>query len=83
MHSNECDGAVCKKAVTLSAAKCSNDELVIRLNRWLVAGVEDAGWPDGTARTYHLRVGGVGLIDLREGVSVGELDAIAAAQAAC
>jgi hypothetical protein len=63
----------CKKQVRSLAL--SDDELVLRLKRWLVAGFHDEGWHPHTQRTRHVAMGGVSLAEFSEGLSLAELDA--------
>ena len=79
LHRNAADGpgAVCKKSVQFGTTGCSEQDLVLRLKRWLVAGLDDGAWADDVQRGRHMAVGGVGLRDLAEGLPEADLDRIA------
>lgn len=64
----------CKKAVTRSAG-LSDSDCVLRLKRWLMAGVDDADWPLHRRRSHHVDMGGKGLAQFSNGPSEAELDA--------
>ena len=78
MHANagEPRGRIyCKKAGALGAgeAASSAEELVLRLKRWLLAGIlQQHEWPLHGLRTAHVRLA---LRDLASGPSEQELDA--------
>ena len=58
----------------------SAGELVVRLKRWLLAGVElEADWPADEQRKRHVALGGAGLRDFSEGRDEASMDAIVAA----
>ena len=58
----------------------SAEEWVVRLKRWLLAGVElEADWPADEQRERHVALGGIGLRDFDEGADEAGMDAIVAA----
>ena len=58
----------------------SAEELVVRLKRWLLAGVElEADWLADEQRKRHVALGGIGLRDFDEGADEAAMDAIVAA----
>lgn len=61
----------CKKA--MSCQHLSEDECKLRLKRWLVAGLNTAGWGDNQ-RECHVSLGGVQLSQFSVGLSHAELD---------
>ena len=67
----------CKKAITLNpAAGLDDSECILRLKRWLLAGVSDEGWPQHKKRTHHIKeIGGPQLSNFAEGMSEVQLDA--------
>ena len=71
-------GVACRK--TLPKNDLSDAECQLRLKRWLVAGLDDAGWPKGKQRTHHLSLGGQRLAHYSTGLSEAELDAKAGAR---
>ena len=62
----------CKKA--MSKGSLSDEVCQLRLKRWLVAGLQDGGWPQDK-REYHVSTGGVQLAHFESGLSDAELDA--------
>lgn len=73
----------CKKAITLNpAAGLDDSECILRLKRWLLAGVSDEGWPQHKKRTHHVKeIGGPQLSNFAEGMSEAQLDAAVARMA--
>ncbi len=65
----------CKKAVTFGkAAQLSEAECILRLKRWLVAGMEqEAQWGE-EKRTEHVRLGGLGLAEFADGPDEASLE---------
>lgn len=64
----------CKKAVTF-VDELTPDMCIIRLKRWLVAGLTDEhSWGD-SARKQHVMLGGQGLRAFAGGLSDAQLDA--------
>ena len=47
---------------------------MLRLKRWLFAGLNDEGWPLHAQRQHHVRMGGLHLQDFASGLSEQELD---------
>ena len=62
----------CKKAVSSSVLEDS--VCMLRLKRWLFAGLNDEGWPLHAQRQHHVRMGGLHLQDFASGLSEQELD---------
>ena len=71
----------CKKAVMLSSS-VSEATAVLRLKRWLIAGVRDEHFPPHRARSHHVGLGGKGLVDFAHGETEQELDEFVARLAA-
>ena len=78
-HRNPHDGpnAVCKKAVTVGSSGLSKEELMLRLKRWLIAGLDDDGWEEEDKRDKHVSMGGRFMRDFAEGFSEEMCDRIA------
>ena len=78
MHADEADSGLtqCKKYCRIGSTGCTDEDLILRLKRWLVAGCDDRDWDPTTKRTQHLRMGGVGLRDFADGLSTADLDRI-------
>lgn len=76
LHKDHCGGTTqCKKAIILKPEQGIDDEIcVLRLKRWLLAGTDDAGWPQHCLRTRHVSLGGKSLIAFAEGKSEIEMD---------
>ena len=47
---------------------------IVRLKRWLLAGLEDASWPKHCQRQHHVSLGGKGLQAFEAGPSETELN---------
>ena len=77
MHLDEADSGHtgCKKSVSLSTCGGSHEECILRLKRWLLAGLEDSTWPKHCMRSHHVQIGGKGLVDFSDGLKEPELDA--------
>ena len=75
LHVDPCCQTECKKAVRFGQGCLPKETLVLRLKRWLVAGLEDDAW-DGPKRATHVGMGGTGLADFATGLSSDELDNI-------
>ena len=54
--SHDKQGTSCKKS--LAKGHLSDAECKLRLKRWLVAGLDDAGWKRGLQRSHHVSFGG-------------------------
>ena len=61
----------CKKA--MSCGGLTAEECKLRLKRWLVAGLDSAGW-GANRRESHVSMGGVQLSHFAEGLSLEDLD---------
>ena len=64
--------ARCKKA--LSMGRLSHSACILRLKRWLLAGLNDAELSVQNARSDHVAMGGPGLQAFAEGPSEEEID---------
>ena len=64
----------CKKSVSLGMCGNSHQECILRLKRWLLAGLHDEAWPKHRARSHHVQMGGKGMVDFADGLSEAELD---------
>lgn len=62
--------------VALSLSMCGNShqECVLRLKRWLQAGLDDEAWPKHRMRSHHVQIGGKGMVDFADGLPEAELD---------
>ena len=69
--------ATCKKSVTFGTSGLSRDDLMLRLKRWLIAGLDDADWEEDDPRAEHIAMGGKFLRDFADGLSEAECDRIA------
>ena len=67
LHSNSEDapGIYCRKALTIG--DLSEEDCRLRLKRWLLAGLNDDDWPEDQARSRHLSLGGLRLVDFSVG----------------
>ena len=61
----------CKKAITQGSL--TEEECLLRLKRWLVAGLNDADWPE-QKRDFHISMGGLQLTHFGRGLSLQDLD---------
>ena len=61
----------CKKA--MSQGDLTEEACILRLKRWLVAGLQDREWSN-KKREHHVSMGGVQLRDFAEGMTSQELD---------
>ncbi len=66
----------CKKSLTFGASELTKAEAILRLKRWLVAGLDDADWPAATRQKHHVGLGGRQLGDYAGGFR-GDLEHIA------
>lgn len=64
----------CKKAVSVHVL--TEAEAVLRLKRWLLAGLSDDDWPAHRLRSHHVSMGGKHLEDFSEGLSEEEMDLV-------
>ena len=76
MHKDRGEGqnSLCKKAVSMGTT-LSNADCILRLKRWLIAGMDDSEFPRHRMRSHHVSLGGVGLGAFAHGMSEEELDA--------
>ena len=65
----------CKKSVALGLLGGCNATCVLRLKRWLLAGINDQDWPKHVERSHHVQMGGRGLVEFADGLPEPELDA--------
>ena len=74
LHSNSEDapGIYCRKALTIG--DLSEEDCRLRLKRWLLAGLNDDDWPEDQARSRHLSLGGLRLVDFSVGDPESVLD---------
>ena len=74
LHSNSEDapGIYCRKALTIG--DLSEEDCRLRLKRWLLAGLKDDDWPEDQARSRHLSLGGLRLVDFSVGDPESVLD---------
>ena len=63
----------CKKAVSLG--RLDHSDCIIRLKRWLLAGLADDTWPRHNMRSHHVRMGGPLLQDFAAGETEELMDA--------
>lgn len=61
----------CKKA--MSCAGLSHEECILRLKRWLVAGLDTDGWGENK-RDAHMSMGGLQLCHFAAGLTAQDLD---------
>ena len=54
----EGDIATCKKQVTFWKSGLTTRDLMLRLKRWLIAGIHDSDWDAEGRRTRHVGLGG-------------------------
>ena len=76
-HDREGSKTVCKKVVTYGK-DLDDSTCVLRLKRWLCAGLHDSEFPPGRERSHHVSLGGVGLKDFESGMTEQEMDALIA-----
>ena len=70
-HDPHNGGLVCKKA--MAKGHLSDEECQLRLKRWLVAGLDTAGWSENQ-RQFHVSMGGLQMNHFAEGLSSQDLD---------
>ena len=78
VNTGERGAVICKKMVTLgsnSGLSCS--DLMLRLKRWLIAGLDDTDWEEDCKRTKHVSMGGRHMREFAEGFSEEVCDRIA------
>ena len=69
--------SVCKKSVTIGLSGLSKADLLLRLKRWLICGLDDADWGGEDPRAEHISMGGRHMEDFADGLSEAECDRIA------
>ena len=52
------DAVTCKKQVALGRSGLTTRDLMLRLRRWLISGLDDADWDADGRRTMHVSLGG-------------------------
>ena len=62
----------CKKSVSIKSL--DHGSAVLRLKRWLLAGLQDEDWPVHRKRSHHVSLGGPHLRDFAVGLSEEEMD---------
>ena len=70
----------CKKAVSLRLL--DDETCLLRLKRWLYAGLSDEGFPVQAQRRHHVGLGGPHLQQFADGPDEAEMDAVVAAYTA-
>ena len=70
----------CKKSIRFGQNNLTLNECMLRLKRWLIAGLDDSSWPP-EARHHHVKLGGPGLRDFAAGLDEPTLDELARASA--
>ena len=68
---------VCKKSVTFGDSGLTRADLMLRLKRWLIAGLDDEDWETDDPRAEHIAMGGRHMQDFDDGLSEAECDRIA------
>ena len=76
LHHDRGEGqhVLCKKAVSFLGGALTQSDCILRLKRWLVAGLDDRGFPCHRKRSHHVAQGGKHLVDFAEGLTERELD---------
>ena len=73
----EGDTATCKKQVAFGKSGLTTRDLILRLKRWLIAGLDDSHWDEEGRRSMHVSLGGKFLQDFAVGLSEATCDEIA------
>ena len=73
-----CSRTRCKKAVSYGIVGMDDAECIIRLKRWLCAGLDDSDFPVDRQRSHHVSLGDAGLMAFDRGLSEDEMDAMIA-----
>ena len=68
---------MCKNSATIGDSGLSRADLMLRLKRWLIAGLDDASWEGEDPRAEHISMGGRHMEDFADGLSEAECDRIA------
>ena len=69
--------SICKNSVTIGNSGLSKADLLLRLKRWLICGLDDADWGVEGPRAEHISMGGPRTQDFADGVSEAECERIA------
>ena len=70
-------GRVCKHSVSCGDSGLTRADLMLRLKRWLIAGLDDEDWDTDGPRAAHIAMGGRHMQDFVDGLSEAECDRIA------
>ena len=76
-HDDAEDTRTCKKQVTIGRSGLTTRDLMLRLKRWLIAGLDDSDWDEEGRRSLHVSQGGKFMHDFAEGLSEEDCDRIA------
>ena len=57
-HDDAEDTRTCKKQVTIWRSGLTTRDLMLRLKRWLIAGLDDSHWDEEGRRSMHVSLGG-------------------------
>ena len=68
---------MCNKSVAICDSGLTCADLMLRLKRWLVEGLDDADWDTEDPRAEHISMGGRRMQDVGDGLSEAECDRIA------
>ena len=79
MHHTPGQDSMCKKSVSIGNSGLTRADLMLRLKRWLIAGLDDADWDTEDPRAEHIGMGGTYMKDFADGLSEAECDRIAGA----
>ena len=55
--------SICTQTVSIGASGLTRADLMLRLKRWLVAGLDDADWGTEDPWAEHVVMGGVYMVD--------------------
>ena len=77
----EGDTATCKKQVAFGKSGLTTRDLILRLKRWLIAGLDDSHWDEEGRRSMHVSLGGRFLHEFADGLSEEDCDRIANSEA--
>ena len=70
-----------QKTMTRGNSGLRARDLILRLKRWLIAGIEDSDWDEEGRRSMHVSLGGRFLHEFAEGLSEEDCDRIANCEA--
>ena len=68
---------VCKKLATMGTSGRSYDVLMLRMKRWLIAGIDSDDWEEGSKQSHHVGMGGRHMCEFADGLSEEQCDRIA------